>query len=725
MTIPYRVVAACAAFVSFATLAQPLPVFPAKNVPETYFGTVVDDPYRALENTKDPQVAAWMKAHADRAHATLRGLKGYDALLKRVAELDNAAEAVVGDVRRMPDGTIFFTRRGAKDNTFKLFMRKPDGKESLVADPDDWQKQTGKPHAINYYFPSPDGKLVALGVSASGSEEAILYVIETASRNRIGTPIDRAEYAGAYAGISWMPDGKSFFHLRLQELPANAPATERYKNMRLWLHQVGGDAGKDSLVLGPEVSPRVPVAPTEQAFVIVTPGSRHAVAMVVADVEREVTLYSAPLGTVGKPGTPWTKICGVADKVTSFTIKGDDIYLMTYAASPRFSIVRTGLAKPDLKSAATVVKPSEQVIFELAAARDALYYESRDGAVKLLKRLPWGAPEASEVRFPVSGAASIVSATPAADGAIATLRAWTRATEIFAVDGTGKATNTGLQPLGKFGAPADLVTTEVKVKSHDGALVPLSIMHRRDVKLDGSNPALLYAYGAYGITEEPGFTPRRLAWLEKGGVFAVANVRGSGVYGKDWHKAGFKATKPNTWKDFIACAEYLIAQKYTSNARLGILGGSAGGITIGRAITERPDLFAAAIPAVGLLDAVRAETEANGVLNVPEFGTVKKEDEFRALLAMSSYHHVKDGTRYPAVMITHGVNDPRVAVWHSTKFAARLLAANASGKPVLLDLDYESGHGIGDTKAQRQKQTADTYAFLLWQAGHPDFQPGK
>jgi prolyl oligopeptidase len=725
VSIPFRLVAACAAFASLAASAQPLPVFPAQNVSDTYFGTVVDDPYRALENTKDAQAGAWMKAHADHAHATLRGLKGYDGLLKRVAELDNATEAVVGDVRRMPDGTIFFTRRGAKDNTFKLYVRKMDGKDSLVADPDDWQKRTGKPHAINYYFPSPDGKLVALGVSASGSEEAVLYVIETATRKLVGTPIDRAEYAGAYAGISWMPDGKSFFHLRLQEIPASAPATERYKNMRLWLHTVGTDAGKDTLVLGPEVSPRVPVAPTEQAFVIVTPGSRHAVAMVVADVEREVTLYSAPLATVGKPGTPWTKICGVADQVTSFTMKGDDIYLMTYAASPRFSIVRTSLAKPDLKSAQTVVAPSDQVIFEVAAARDALYYESRDGAVKLLKRLPWGAKEASEVGFPVSGAASIVSATPAADGAIATLRAWTRATEIFAVDGTGKATNTGLQPLGKFGAPADLVTTEVKVKSHDGALVPLSIIHRRGVQLDGTNPALLQAYGAYGITEEPGFTARRLAWLEKGGVFAVANVRGSGVYGKDWHKAGFKATKPNTWKDFIACAEYLVAQKYTSSAKLGILGGSAGGITIGRALTERPDLFAAAIPAVGLLDAVRAETEANGVLNVPEFGTVKKEDEFRALLAMSSYHHVKDGTRYPAVMITHGVNDPRVAVWHSTKFAARLLAANASGKPVLLDLDYESGHGVGDTKAQRQRQTTDIYAFLLWQAGHPEFQPAK
>src|SRR5205814_2433501 len=225
------------------------------------------------------------------------------------------------------------------------------------------------------------------------------------------------------------------------------------------------------------------------------------------------------------------------------------------------------------------------------------------------------------------------------------------------------------------------------IELHDGAMVPLSIIHRADVKLDGSNPTLLYGYGSYGITEEPYYQAMRLAWLERGGVYAVANVRGSSVYGYDWYKAGYKTTKPNTWKDFIACAEYLIAQNYTTSARLGILGGSAGGILVGRAMTERPDLFAAVVPVVGVMDAVRAEATANGVPNIPEFGTVKKEDEFRGLLAMSSYHHVKEGVAYPAVLLIHGVNDPRVEWWQSAKMAARLQAATSSGKPILLDLE--------------------------------------
>ena len=713
----FRLAALIAAAATLAAAAQSLPVFAPKNVPETFFGTVVDDPYRGLEDVKDPAVAAWMKAHADYAHSQLQGLKGYAALKARVAELDNAVEARIGSVQRAPGGEIFFTRRGSKDNTYKLYVRAKDGKESLLADPDDWQKETGKPHAINYFAASPDGKHVAFGVSAVGSEDASIYVIETATRKRIGKPIDRAQYPD----ISWR-DGKSFFFLRQQEMKPGMPVTERYQNNRNYLHVLEMKDENDALVLAPG-TPKVEILRTDFPYVVVARGSKYAIANVQAGVQREISLYAAPLNSLARPNAPWVKICDAKDKVTDFAVKGDDIYLMTHRDSPRFSVIKTSLARPDLAKAVTVVPASKEVLFAIAAGRDALYIESRDGPIKGLKRLAWNAKEARPVKLPLEGAASIMAASPVIDGAVVSLAGWTRAREIYAVDASGKAANTKLQPLGPFDAPADLVATEVSVKSHDGAMVPLSIIHKKGVQLDGNNPALLYGYGSYGITEEPGFGPTRLAWLERGGVFAVANVRGSGVYGEEWYKGGYKTTKPNTWKDFIACAEYLIANKYTSNTKLGILGGSAGGITVGRAITERPDLFASAVPAVGVLDAVRAEATANGVPNIPEFGTVKKEDEFRALLAMSSYHHVKDGTKYPAVMLVAGVNDPRVDVWHSSKMAARLLAASTSGKPVLLDLDYEGGHGIGDTKAQRQKQIADYYSFMLWQAGHPDFQP--
>jgi prolyl oligopeptidase len=263
-----------------------------------------------------------------------------------------------------------------------------------------------------------------------------------------------------------------------------------------------------------------------------------------------------------------------------------------------------------------------------------------------------------------------------------------------------------------------VASTTVRVKSYDGTLIPMAIVYKRGIKHDGTNPTLLISYGAYGITStEPYFNPSSLAWLERGGVLAMAGVRGGGEYGEEWHLAGKGQTKPNTWKDFIACAEYLVAQRYTSPAHLAGQGGSAGGILVGNAMIERPDLFGAAVDQVGLNNPLRAETTPNGVPNIPEFGSVKTEAGFKALLAMDAYTKVKDGARYPAVMLTTGINDPRVEPWMSAKMAARLQAASASGRPVLLRVDYDAGHSIGSTKTQMNEQLADIYSFLFQQLG--------
>ncbi len=251
----------------------------------------------------------------------------------------------------------------------------------------------------------------------------------------------------------------------------------------------------------------------------------------------------------------------------------------------------------------------------------------------------------------------------------------------------------------------------------------MSIVMRKDARLDGSNPTILYGYGAYGATEDPFLNPRWYAWVRQGGILAFAHVRGGGVYGEEWHLAGRKATKPNTWKDAIAAAEWLVANGYTSSTKLGIYGGSAGGIFVGRAITDRPDLFAAAVPAVGVFDGTRFEFQSNGAANIPEFGSVKVEDEFKALMEMSTYFKIKDGTAYPGIMLTHGVNDIRVPVSESLKAGSRFAAATRSGRPVLQRLEFDSGHGQGSTRAQSQARTADVWSFMLWQFGAPDYQP--
>jgi prolyl oligopeptidase len=322
----------------------------------------------------------------------------------------------------------------------------------------------------------------------------------------------------------------------------------------------------------------------------------------------------------------------------------------------------------------------------------------------------------------------MVQTNPRLPGALLGIGSWTKADSVYAYDPEStRVANTELQPTGPYDNPTNIESTEVKVRSYDGTLVPLSIVYPKGVKLDGSNPTLLSGYGAYGLVLPPHFDPMLfLPWYEQGGIYAFCHVRGGGEYGEEWHLAGKGPTKPNTWRDFIACAQYLIQHRYTSPARLAGQGTSAGGILIGRAITSRPDLFAAAIDWVGVSDALRFETGENGVDNIPEFGSVKTKAGFEALYAMSAYAHIKDHTPYPAVLFMTGANDPRVDPWQMDKMAARLQAATSSGKPVLLRVSYHGGHGLmGGTEAQFQETLADQDSFLLWQFGMPEFQPPK
>jgi prolyl oligopeptidase len=707
------------AWCSLAAPASP-PVAPVEDVTNIYFGTAVVDPYRYMENLSDSNVVEWMKAQNDYTHSRLDRIPGRAALLARIHELNNAVAARVADVRRMPDGRYFYLKRLPQDNVFKLYRRQGlTGRETLLLDPEKFAKATGKPFAINYYEPSRDGNYVACGLSAAGSEDAVIHVLESVTGKEVDKPIDRAQFGG----ISWRPDGKSFFYNRLQKMESGMPETERYQKSRVFLHVVGADADKEPPVFGYGVSPRVKIDPADDPFISVFPGSKYAVGMIEHGTRQEITVYAAPLTSVGRPNTPWQKICDVDDDVTDFAVKGDEIFMVTHQDAPRFKIIMTSVARPDLANARTVVPAGSAVITALAAAKDAVYVQLRDGGIGRLLRVPFRG-RTEQVKLPFDGSVSIIAADLRLAGTWLELGTWTKADQIYAYDPkTGKITNTGLQPLGQFDAPDNLESVEVKARSYDGEMIPLSIVYQRGLKLDGSNPTLLWGYGAYGISQDPAFGPVLLAWYEKGGVLAIAHVRGGGEYGEDWYKGGYKQTKPNTWKDFIACAEYLVAHKYTSPERLAGEGGSAGGILIGRAITERPDLFGAAIIQVGCLDMLRIETTPNGVPNIPEFGSVKTEDGFKELWEMSAYVHVQDGTRYPAVMLMTGINDPRVEPWQSAKMAARLQAATTSGKPVLLRVDYEAGHGIGSTKTQREAQRADAWSFLLWQFGLPGFQP--
>lgn len=698
------------------------PVAPVRPVTDEYFGVKVVDPYRYMEDLQNPEVVAWFKGQNDYTRAVLASIPGRDGLLARIKTLDEGAEARVSDVRRLPGDHYFYQKRLASEDVPKLYKRDGLGsEEKLLVDPTTYATAGGPHFVISYYQPSFDGHYVAVGLSAAGSEDATLRVFDVSTGKETGDVIDRAQFGSP----SWLLDNHSFVYNRLQKLSEKSAPTDKYLNSRAYLHVMGTSPDSDKLIFGVGV-PGMTIEASDIPFLGISPGTSYAIGVIAHGVRNEATLYVAPLNSLTAASIPWKKFCDVDDDVTVFDTHGDDIYMVSHHQASRFKVLKAKLADGDLSHAEVVVPPGDAVVQNVAAASDALYVQALDGGIGRLLRLPYTATKADNVTLPLDGSVGLSGTDQRVPGTLLELTSWTRARKIYAYEPSSKAvTDTKLQAVGKYDEPTDLESHELKVKSHDGTMVPLSVVYKKGLKLDGKNPMLLEGYGSYGITLDPFFDPRLIAWYEKGGVFAVAHVRGGGEYGEDWHLAGKQLTKPNTWKDFIATAEYLIAEKYTDTPHLAIEGGSAGGITIGRSITERPDLFAVAIDAVPMSDVVRAEFTPNGPPNIPEFGTVKEADGFKALYEMSGYHHITDGTKYPAVLLTTGFNDPRVISWEPGKMAARLQAATASGKPVLLRVDYDAGHGIGSTKTQRQQELADEMSFSLWQFGTPGFQPAK
>ena len=319
--------------------------------------------------------------------------------------------------------------------------------------------------------------------------------------------------------------------------------------------------------------------------------------------------------------------------------------------------------------------------------------------------------------MPFDGTLSQVAGDPDTPGALLLLSGWLNPTAIWTVDAAGRVANTGLTP--KPATSTSSYATERRfATAKDGTRIPYSLIYKKGLKRDGSNPAFISAYGSYGIPAySPSFAGRTLALIDQGAIVGYANVRGGGEYGRDWHRAGQLQNKPNTWRDLIAVCEDMIASGYTTSAHLAIGGRSAGGITVGRAMTERPELFAAVVSGVGWHDPLRYVAEQNGYGEEPEWGAISDPAGYRALKAIDSYQAIVDATKYPAVLLTTGVTDPRVAPFHPAKMVARLQVASSSGKPVLLRVDFDAGHGMGSTRAQQDMEAADTYAFILWQTG--------
>jgi prolyl oligopeptidase len=686
---------------------------------DIYFGKTYKDPYRWLENLKDKDVEAWFKSQAELTDSLLAKIPARDALANEWMELDKLKPATYSQIT-FENGRVFYKKTLGGENVGKLYFRDGwKGQEQLLFDPAGFKPAGAKPGDVTTivsYTGSPDGRHVVLALSAAGAEFSELRTLDVDSKKLLPETM-----YPSYGPLAWTMDSKSFFYDAGKVADIKSPEIELNRKTRV--HTLGTDVASDPDFFSNESYRGLEITPKEFPSAFIDESYPDYVIGNVGTVQNEMRLFYAPASQMKDGKMKWSVLALPSDNlVRGIVFYKDHVYAVTHTGAPKYKILRTSVAHPDWKTAETVVPEARDSIQFITHSKSFLFIVYSNGVVGRIVKYAFDTGKSSEVMLPASGTVDINCPDFRSDQCILFTTSWTQPSTLYDFDAEKNTlTKSIFNADVSYPGFENLVSEEVEVPGHDGAMIPLSIVHRKDLKRDGSSSAILNGYGAYGISSTPAFSVRNSIALH-GVVIAVAHVRGGSEKGEAWYKAGYKTTKPNTWKDFISAAEYLIKNGYTSADRLAGTGTSAGGILISRAVTERPDLFAAAVCNVGVANAMRVEFSPNGPVNTPEFGTVQDPTEAQALYEMDGVQHVKSGVKYPAVLGVAGWNDPRVVPWQPGKLVAALQAASTSGKPVLLKVNYDDGH-FTEEKIVTFRNFAGQTAFMLWQTGHPEFQP--
>jgi prolyl oligopeptidase len=679
-----------------------LPSVRAARIPvtDTYHGVEVTEDYRWLENPAAEETIAWTKAEQQRTGAYFDAIPWRDALRTRVEQLLKAKRTTYRRLRPAGDGGTFFALKAQtpRQQPFLVALTGLDDSatERVIVDPDaiDPSGET----AIDFFVPSPDGKLVAVSLSEHGTEDGSLYVYDASSGTVVDEPIPHVNLMGG--SVAWRHDGAGFWYTRCAD-PAGF-------GQQVWFRDLGG--APDSVDLaGGFADERI-----AEHFLSASPDGRWVMDQVQKGDSGEWQVFLRGQGADGE----WWQAAGISDQCELAVLGPGALYLLSRRDAPRGKVLRLPVTRgATVAGAHEIVPAGDLVIDDLTVTRDTVWVAVMDGGPQQLRAFDTSGTPLAAVEIPPMSSVSSTSARLATIGPDQI--AWS--CESFTEPATWWAGADGQAPRPtalRTTTAVDLSGYEVTrefATSRDGTRVPLNVIAAPGTPRDGTAPALLLGYGGYSISLVPRFNPEVLLWLEQGGVYVVANIRGGGEYGKQWHQAGRLGAKQNCFDDFIACADHLHSSRITSRELLAIMGGSNGGLLMGAVLTQRPDIARAVVAAVPVMDALRAETTTNGRYNTTEFGTVEDPELFTALHAYSPYHNVTDGTAYPGVLLTAGENDTRVDAWHAKKMTARLQEATSSDRPVLLRLE-STGHLAGSLD-QSIDEVTDRYAFLFDQLG--------
>jgi len=677
---------------------------------DNYHGTKVSDPYRWLEDDvrKSTEVAAWVAEQNKVTSAYLDSIPERAAIKARITELWNY-EKVSAPSKH--GGKYIFTRNDGLQNQNVVYIQDAlDSEPRILLDPNSWSKDGTV--ALSGMSLSDDAKYVAYAIADAGSDWQTWYVQDAATGKKLGDEIKWVKFSNT----SWTSDGKGFFYSRFPEPDKDAAFQSLNVNMRLYYHRIGTPQSDDVLVYYRADNPKYTVGGT------VSEDGRYLIISIGDGTTGEKTRIAYK--DLSEPyGLPTPLVETFDDELDFVGNDGPIFYFKTDLKAPLKKIIAIDIRKPEKADWKTLIPEGKDTLISANIVGNLFVLNYLHDAYTLVKLYAPDGTFVRDIKLPGIGTASGFGGRRADTETFYSFSSFATPPSTYRYDLITGQAKLLRQSKVKFD-PADYVVEQQFYTSKDGTKIPIFICHKKGIELDGTNPTLLYGYGGFNIPLTPSFSVSRLAWMEMGGVFAVANLRGGGEYGEEWHRAGTKTKKQNVFDDFIAAGEYLVAKKYTSPKKLAIQGGSNGGLLVGAVMVQRPDLFGACLPAVGVMDMLRFQNFTAGRYWVDDYGSSDDNDEFAAIIKFSPYHSLmREGKRaYPPTLVTTADTDDRVVPGHSFKFTAALQANHTGPNPVLARIETRAGHGAGKPTGKVIEEVADQWAFLV---KNLDFKPAK
>jgi prolyl oligopeptidase len=692
-----------AAAPSPAQAAAPALTYPQtmrEDVVDTQFGVAVEDPYRWLENDvrEDARVREWVTAQNQVANAYLAALPGRAAFKQRMTELYDFERY---GIPRKAGSRYFYTRNDGLQNQSVLYVRDSlSGQPRLLIDPNTWSQDGAT--ALAEWVPSEDGRHILYSIQEGGSDWRTLRVLDVQSGQVLSDEVQWVKFSA----LDWAKDSSGFFYSRFPEPQQGQQFQSLNENQEVYFHRLGTPQAQDRLVFAtpdrPKLSNRIEVSEDGRWLIVYSSQG--------TDARYEISLID-----LTKPSAkPRRFVTGFENSWSYIGNQGSTFYWATNQGAPRYRIVATDISRP-VSQARVIVAEDAATLSDASIVGNRLIASYLVDAKTEVRTYDLNGRRTGTIALPGIGTASGFAGDSGSTETFFSFASFNTPASIYRYDARSGETSVFAQPELAFD-PAHYEVSQRFYTSKDGTRIPMFLIHRKDVALSNA-PTLLYAYGGFNAPELPRFQPRWMTWVDVGGVLAVANIRGGGEYGQAWHDAGRLLNKQNGFDDFVAAGEYLIAQGVTSKDRLAIEGRSNGGLLVGAVMNQRPDLFAAALPTVGVMDMLRFDRFTAGRYWVDDYGYPNREADFRNLYAYSPYHNIRTGLDYPATLVTTADTDDRVVPGHSFKYIAALQHANPSGNPHLIRIETRAGHGSGKPTDKQIEEYTDMYAFVAHHVG--------